>query len=288
MFKYTVLLYTLLLVTSCDYFKQEELKTPIARVNDSYLYQEDLKDLIFDDTSKEDSVLIVNNFIRRWATQQLLIDQSIINLPQNKQEDFNKLVEEYKIDLYTEAYKSAIISKQLDSVVTNEELAIYYEANKENFKLNDDLLKIRFIQVDKNYSNIKKLAKIFTRFNEEDKVTLTELKFKFKAVNLNDSVWVKKDILINTLPIIQSKSKQVLKKSNYAQLQDSLGVYLVKINDVLKPNDIAPLSYVKPTIKQIILNKRKRELLKILEKDYLIFPNHIPSQHICSRSGSGR
>ena len=270
MFKYTVLLYTLLLVTSCDYFKQEELKTPIARVNDSYLYQEDLKDLIFDDTSKEDSVLIVNNFIRRWATQQLLIDQSIINLPQNKQEDFNKLVEEYKIDLYTEAYKSAIISKQLDSVVTNEELAIYYEANKENFKLNDDLLKIRFIQVDKNYSNIKKLAKIFTRFNEEDKVTLTELKFKFKAVNLNDSVWVKKDILINTLPIIQSKSKQVLKKSNYAQLQDSLGVYLVKINDVLKPNDIAPLSYVKPTIKQIILNKRKRELLKILEKDITV------------------
>ena len=59
----------------------------------------------------------------------------------------------------------------------------------------------------------------------------------------------------------------MLKKSNFAQLQDSLGVYLVKIEDVLNTNDIAPLSYIKHTIDQIILNKRKLELIKKLEKD---------------------
>ena len=59
----------------------------------------------------------------------------------------------------------------------------------------------------------------------------------------------------------------MLKKSNFAQLQDSLGVYLVKIEDLLKRNDIAPLSHIKPTIQQIILNKRKLELIKKLEKD---------------------
>ena len=41
----------------------------------------------------------------------------------------------------------------------------------------------------------------------------------------------------------------------------------MQINDVLLRNDAAPLEYVKPTIRQIVINKRKLELIKQLEKD---------------------
>ena len=41
----------------------------------------------------------------------------------------------------------------------------------------------------------------------------------------------------------------------------------MKIQDVLKTNDIAPLSHIKPTIQQIVLNRRKLKLIKNLEKD---------------------
>jgi len=255
---------------SCDYFKQDTQKIPIARVNDSYLYEEDVKDLIYDSATKEDSILIVNNYITRWATQQLLIDQSFINLPQDQQDVFNGLVDEYKIDLYTEAYKSAIITRQLDSAISKSQLESFYNANKDNFKLNDELLKVRYIQLDNNFTNFSEIEKKFKRFNEEDKDDLTELSFKFIAFNLNDSIWIKNDVLLDALPILQTNNIQVLKNSNFTQLQDSLGVYLVKIEEVLKTNDIAPLSYVKPTIKQIILNKRKQELIKKLEKDITI------------------
>ena len=74
-------------------------------------------------------------------------------------------------------------------------------------------------------------------------------------------------MLIGALPVLKHSNSQVLKKVNFTQLQDSLGVYLVKIEAVLKTNDIAPLSYVKQTIGQILLNKRKQELLKKIEKD---------------------
>ncbi len=255
---------------SCDYFKQDEQEIPIARVNDSYLFKKNIDELIYDSTTKEDSILIVNNYINRWATQQLLIDQSKINLPEEKQKEFDKLVEQYKIDLYTEAYKSSIVSKQLDSVVSDAELEKYYNQNKQNFILNDELLKVRYIQVDKKYSNISDLIKKFKRFNTEDKEELSDLSIKFKTYNLNDSIWIKNDALLNALPIIENNHSQVLKKSNFTKLQDSLGVYLVKIEAMLKPNDIAPLSYVKPTIKQIVLNKRKQQILKKLEKDITI------------------
>ena len=261
---------SLIVLCSCDFINQENLDTPIARVNDSYLYQKDIKNLIFENTSKDDSTLIVTNFINRWATKQLLIDQSIINLTQEKQDAYNNLVNQYKTDLYIEAYKSSIVAKRLDSIITFEELEKFYNQNKENFKLNDNLLKIRYIHIDENFSNTKELVEKFKRFDSIDKNELTKLSIKFKAFNLNDSIWIKNDLLIRVLPVLKQNNIQVLKKTNFTQLQDSLGVYLVKIEAVLKTNDIAPLSYVKPTIEQIVINKRKQEILKKIEKEITI------------------
>ena len=267
MHRLSPLILLLIFVTSCDYFKQEDPRVPIARVNDSYLYEEDVTDLISQATSQEDSALRVNNYINRWATQQLLIDQSKINLTDEELFEYDRLVDQYKTDLYTEAYKSSIVSQQLDSTITQVELLLYYEANKENFKLNDQLVKVRYIHVNENFGDLITIKDQFKRFDETDKQALSELGIQFNSYNLNDSTWVKKESLIQNVPVIQTSENQVLKKSNFTQLQDSLGVYLVKIEDLRDRNDTAPLSFVKPTIEQIILNKRKLELIKKLEKD---------------------
>lgn len=256
-----------ILVTSCEYFKEKDDRVPIARVNSSYLYHEDIAALISENTSKEDSTLIVSNYINRWATQQILMDQAIINISESKQENYNKLLEEYKRDLYTEAYKNVIISKQLDSTVAEFELESFYSENKQNFKLNDQLFKIRYIQIDENFTNLAQTSQMLERFNAKDKEALMAESIQYKSYNLNDSIWVKREALQMALPIVQNIEEAKLKNSNFIRLQDSLGVYLLKIEDRLNPNDIAPLLYVKPTIKQIILNKRKLDLIKKLEKD---------------------
>lgn len=265
--KLSPLILVLFIVFSCDYFKQEDARTPIARVNDEYLYEEDIVDLITQATSKEDSALLVNNHIKLWATQQLLIDQAKINLSDHELSEYNKLVDQYKIDLYTEAYKSNIVSLQLDSTITEEEMMVYYEANKENFKLNDQLVKVRYIHLSESFGDINGVREKLRRFNSDDKLALAELGIKFQSYNFNDSTWVKKENLLKNIPVIKSSENQVLKKSNFTQLQDSLGVYLVIIEDLLDRNETAPLSIVLPTIEQIILNKRKLELIKKLEKD---------------------
>ena len=268
--KYFLTILCLLFFCSCNYLTQDASIIPIARVNDSYLYNEDIIDLISENTTKDDSTLIVNNFINRWATKQLLIDQSMINLSQEKQDFFNEMVSQYKTDLYTEAYKSSIISKQLDTVILKKEYEDYYNLNKRNFKLNDELLKVRYIQVDKFFLDLKALEKKIKRYDSIDKKDLTNLSIKFKSFNLNDSIWIKSNVLIGRLPVLKEENLKVLKKPNYTQLQDSLGVYLIKIEATLKTNDIAPLSYVRPTIEQIILNKRKQDLLKKIQKDITI------------------
>ncbi len=256
-----------LLVSSCDYFKEKDDRVPIARVNNSFLYKEDIKALISENTSPEDSTLIVSNYINRWATQQILMDQAIINIPEKKQENYNKLIAEYKRDLYTEAYKNTIISKQLDSTVSAYELENFYNENNQNFKLNDQLFKVRYIQIDKDFTNLTQTSQKLERYNVKDKKDLMAESIQYKSFNLNDSTWVKREALEMVLPILQTTDEQKLKKTNFIRLQDSLGVYLLKIEDRLNPNDIAPLVYVKPTIEQILLNKRKLDLIKKLEKD---------------------
>ncbi|MEZ4875837.1 MAG: peptidyl-prolyl cis-trans isomerase [Flavobacteriaceae bacterium] len=254
------------LLTSCDYFKQEETQTPIARVNQSFLYKSDLEKLFSDASQKEDSAQLVNSYINRWATQQLLIDQAKINLTQEQLSEFEHLVNQYRTDLYTQAYKNNIVSMQLDSTVSTQDMLSFYESNKENFRLNDVLLKMRYIEVAPNYSSLSSISEKLKRFSKEDQNTLLDMSIQFKSSNLNDSTWIKRDNLLEKLPVLASQT-QVLKKSNFAQLQDSLGVYLIKIEDLLDRNDVAPLPYVEPTIIQIILNQRKQELIKKLETD---------------------
>ncbi|MFB9056445.1 peptidyl-prolyl cis-trans isomerase [Mariniflexile ostreae] len=263
-----LLLFSLVLVTSCNFFKETDDRIPVARVNEAYLYYDDIKNLVSEGTSKEDSTLLVQNFINRWATQQLFVDGALLNLNETKQEAFNKLVKQYKNDLYTKAYIEALVKKSIDTLVTDEEAARYYEHNKEVFKLNEELIKLRYIHVNENIIDFQNIKKQFERFNPSDKKQLDSIALQFKSYSLNDSIWVKVSQVIKKIPAVTVENKsELLKKSNFIQLKDSLGVYLMQINDVLLRHDTAPLEYVRTTIDQIVVNKRKLELIRRLEKD---------------------
>lgn len=255
-----------LAVWSCDMFPEEQGKTRIARVNDSYLYLEDITGVVPENADKIDSTAIVKAYITGWATEQLLLGQAKLNLPYNTQERFQKMVKEYERNLFTEAYKNTYVSKQLDSTVSDGAIQRFYEENKENFHLNNELLKVRYISLNKDYTGTKEVTELLKRFEEEDKEELNRISYQFKQINLNDSVWVKKDVLLAEFPILKERVEE-LKKARFIELQDSIGVYLLKVEDRLERNDIAPLAYIEPTIKQILLNAQKLELIKKLEKD---------------------
>lgn len=262
------MLLTVLTIVSCNMFRPKPEGVPVARVNESYLYLDNIKGLVPEGTAKEDSTLIVQNFITRWATQQLFFDGALLNLSIEKQEAFNKLVDQYKNDLYSKAYIEALVKRNIDILVKKEEAEIYYNNNKEVFKLNEELIKFRYIHVDDNIINYNDIRERFKRYNPDDKKILDSISIQFKSYSFNDSIWIKLSQAIEKIPAVTPENKnQLLKKSNFVQLKDSLGVYLMQINDVLLRNDTAPLEYVKPTIDQIVVNKRKLELIKELEKD---------------------
>lgn len=268
MTKFSILI--LFLLGSCQLFEKQPDGEVIARIGAHFLYKNDIKELVGPGTTPADSTMIVNSFIDKWATQKLLMDQAIINLSQEKLNQYEELITNYKTDLYTKGYLDIIATQQLNEEISQSELEDFYNQNYENFKLNEDLIQLRYIHVGSENRSISTLKQHLFRFNEEDKNALIEREILFKTFSLKDSVWVQANTVKDKIPVVnESNYNELLKKSNTLELQDSLGVYLIYIKDVLLRNDNAPLSYVTPTIEQIILNKRKLEIIRNLEKEIL-------------------
>lgn len=268
MIKRVILSFCVLLVFSCSYFKEEAKPTAIARVNDSYLYKEDIKGLVPAGTTKEDSIAIVKSFIDRWASQKLMYEAAEVNLNTERQEEYNKLVRQYQIDLYTKGYLEDVVKRSVDTVVTNEELETFYKANKENFKTTGTLVKLKYIHLSKEHPKFATVRDRFLGGNKKDVKALEEMAIQFKSYAFNDTTWVEMSQIYQKLPFIKpdNRDKYISSGISY-QYPDSVDVYLVKVSKVLDRNQISPYEYIKPTLAQLIINNRKLELIKKFEKE---------------------
>ena len=256
-----------LFIYSCEYLDVKEKETTtsdiVAIVDTEKLFKEDVSRFLPLNLSKEDSIVLVRGFINDWATKQLLLKNAESNVTFEEVKSINELVQDYKESLLINSYKESLIKQQLDTVVVEEEIANFYESNKENFKLNEELVKIKFLYLSETIINKNALIKLFKSDEIEDLEVLEKQQLSFKTYQFNDSVWSALDKVMLKLPF---SKENLLKNTKLLQKQDSLGLYLAKVNAVLFRNDIAPIEYIKPTIKQMILHRRKIELIRDIEK----------------------
>jgi hypothetical protein len=252
---------------SCDYFKKPEEQVGIARVNNSYLYEEDLEGLIPLDTSEADSIALVQDFINRWASQRLLIDAAERNLTEVERVSFEKLVKQYRHDLYTRAYLEAIVNRTIDTLISKEELQDYYKLHQSNFKTVNQIVKLRYINLIEDHPKFKVIQQKF--FDDKTNPSFWEsYQLQFKNFAMNDSIWVEMNQIYRKLPFITPENRDnYITKGNTIIQKDSLDVYLVKIKNVIDKNQEAPYEYIEPTLRQVILNQRKLELIRKFESD---------------------
>ena len=254
--------------TSCELSIKNSENDAVARVNDIYLNIEDIDQSLFFGLSKKDSLFQIQNIINDWATSKLLEDGALLNLNSRQQQEFEKLIKKYKSDLYTSAYIEALVKKNLDTIILDHQFEKIYNQNKELFVLKEDLIKLRYINHDVNMPNASEIKRRFKRFNNEDQAILDTISIQFNSFFLNDSVWIKSDDVVKKInPLNKGFNKLLLKKLNFIQLKDSLGLYLIQIENIASEGEKAPISYVIPTIKQIILNRRKLKLINQLKSE---------------------
>ena len=268
MFKNTLLLCLLLLFVSCNYFKTASQKDAIARVGKSYLYKSDIQDLVAPGTSKQDSIIIVTNYINRWAAQKLLIKAAEVNLSDEKKAGYNDLIGQYQTDLYTRGYMEEVVKQSVDTVISDKELKTYYNQNKENFRTNGILVQLRYINVPKDHPKFEMIRNKFLDFKKTDKSFWETYQLQLKNSALNDSIWVEMNQIYKRLPFINPENRDAfITKGISFQHPAGNTIFLVKIKNTIDKNEVSPFEYIKPTLKLVILNRRKLELIKKFENE---------------------
>jgi len=269
-YPYWLLIILLPSLSSCNFSNLSDNpsgeKVPVARVYDKYLYEEDIHLLVTPGTGHADSAALAKNHIENWIKKNVILHKAEKNLSES-QKDVDKQMQEYRNSLITFIYEKELINQLLDTIVTEGEIELYYTENKQNFELKDNIVKVVYLKTKKNAPKLKDVKKWIRSNREKDRLKLEEYCYQFASdFNLDDETWLLFDDLLKKIPLKTFDKETFLRNNRYLELEDSTDVYLVDIRDRQIRESISPLSFVNEDIRNLIINKRKLELINEMER----------------------
>ena len=257
------------IIISCENYFSPKNSNPVARVNQEYLFEEDIQGLITDKHESSDSILIVNELINNWAINKILRSGARLNLSEKNLAEITSMVYDYETELLSNSYLEALVNSTIKLETDSIELDSLYKKNYEVFKLNEDLIQYVFIYISNTNPDASQIRGKLRRYKEQDRVLLDSISHQFISSSFDDSTWHRKNELFKTIPILNNYRYNSLKKYKFFQFKDSLGLYLIKITDLLTKGQYAPIEYVSPTLEYMIVNKRKIELVNKIKREIL-------------------
>jgi hypothetical protein len=241
-------------------------QVPVARVYDKYLYVEDIRQLITPGTSPSDSAALARNHIENWIKKNVILLKAERNLNES-QKDVERQMQEYRNSLITFIYEKELINQQLDTVVSEAEIESYYNENQRNFELKDNIVKVLYLKTKVSAPKLKDVNKWIRSEKSKDRIKLEEYCYQFASdFNLDDETWILFDDLLKKVPIKTFDKENYLRNTRFVEIQDSTDIYMVNIKDRQIRESISPLGFVMEDIRNLIINKRKLELINEMER----------------------
>lgn len=259
-----------LILASCKYFGKNKQEGAIAKAYDKFLYLSDLQGVVPKGTATNDSLEIVKQFIENWIHRQVTIHQAENNLSP-EQMDFDDRLETYRNSLIVYEYESELIRQKLDTLVSEQEIRQFYEQNPGNFQLRENIVRYSYVKIPKASASLapaKKATQLLKSGRTEDIEKLEELCQSSTFIcTIDAGNWIPFTELEREIPMIIDDQESLLRNRTFYETSDSLFVYLVKFNDYKIKESLSPISYETENIRNIIINRRKLDLINRMEKE---------------------
>ena len=270
LFRYSLLLTLLALLSSCSFVERvfhDRKDRPVARVGSDVLYQSHLAKLIPQGVSPEDSAKMARQYINTWAKGKLMILQAEEHLSKEAK-DVTDEVAEFRQNLLSFRYEKLYIESRLDTLVTESEAKEYYEAHPALFTFPYSMVKARVIRISKRspyYDLIKSAAGAET---EEDVAALEDLCYASaeKYVDFGKN-WVPVSALARELSMEPAACERELVWYRSFEKEVDGQNDLVYILGRVAPNQPSPFEYNEEKIRELLISKRKQEILSTLERE---------------------
>lgn len=256
----------ILFFSSCQEKKTDKGEI-IVSVYGKNLYKTDLDDIFYEGISYNDSILRSKVYIDKWVRNQLLVRQAENNLEPN-QLDFTKRLEEYRTSLIINKYETELINQKLEKEVTEEHIYEYYNRNSEEFRLNRDIVRVVSVTVEKNNRKRWQLTKML---RDQDSIMVDSIVSMAEqyavTYDMNIDEWRNLNDVVEHYNLRIKDIKSFLNKDRFITIRDESNITLIRFCECKFVADISPCELETERIKYIILNNRKKELLKNLYDD---------------------
>jgi len=257
-------------LSSCSYFAGKKRGDIVAKAYDKLLYRSELKGVVPSGTPAADSAGIVKQYIDNWIRRQVLLHQAESNLSP-EQINFTEQLETYRNSLVLYAYESELIRQKLDTVVSQQEIESFYNDNPGNFQLAENIVKLSFMKVLKTDTDkplVKKASRLLESGSSQDFEKLDELcQSSVIICSFDDDNWMTFADMQRILPVETDNQEEFLASHHYYETSDSANVYYIRFTGYKMRESLAPLRLETENIRNIIINRRKLDLIHRMEQD---------------------
>ncbi len=231
----------------------------LAKAYNKSLYLSELENVVPPGTSPDDSVLLVKAYVQRWLREQLLMYEAERNIP--KDLNIDKLVRDYRASLVRFNFEEQIVAEQMDSTISEKELRIFYEENKDQFQLESTILKCQLIVIPYKAPH-NEFNRLWYSKNPADENRLRQLcKQWAKEALLDTDKWYRLEEISALLPYGTLTSENVAPRRE-GTLSDGEFRYYYRILELVRGKETAPFEFARDRARAIILHKRKQDLIE--------------------------
>lgn len=249
------------LIASCVRTKPGSSELFVARVNDAYLLPSDIRQILPVNVSPQDSAVIVERFINSWVSKQVFLQEARNKLPSEKQ-NFERQIEEYRNSLISFSYENELVRERLDTVVSENQLSAYYEKNKADFRLLENIVKADYVKLPLDAPDLNRFRRLFRSTDPDEAGLLEEYCIQNAATYfLDNDSWLIFTDLLREVPLRVTNVEGYLRSNQNVEVNDENFRYFVKILDYQLQGSVSPLAFERENIRNIILNQRKHELI---------------------------
>ena len=241
--------------------KQPQASEVVAEYNGKQLLRSELpQELTAIKTS--DSLVLLNAYVQKWIEREVLLEAAELSLSE-EQKNKDQLIEEYKNSLIIYDYQQALIKQKLDTGVSEQAILDYYNQNNSIFLLKKNIVKIRYVKIDKKRADLNKLKKWMQNPSPDNDVMLQAYAEK-QAENFSiDSNWLYLDDIVKEIPLDENYNQQrFLHNNKFISLEENGMLYLLYIVDFRIKDAVSPIEFERDKIRDIILYQRKLTFLK--------------------------
>lgn len=264
--KYILLVFLIPVFTLCSSDHKRKNEYPVARAFGNYLYKSDIQGLIPSGSSPEDSSRLVKSYIELWMKKKAVVNKAEFNLTE-AQKNIENLLDEYRTSLLTYEYEKQMVEQRLDTILSDTEIQTYYSGYKQDFILQDPIVKGVYFRILRNSTRIGEFRKLAHSYGDLEYKRLVDLGAQIaEYTDSFEENWLAFPLLMQKMPGSVQDADQFLQRYKYLEAEDNRYFHFARIIDYKLPGEPAPPEYIKQEIRDILLNKRKMDFLKQLEE----------------------